>query len=44
MLAADHQRVADELLRVLRLGGTFGLATWTRASVVGGIFRLNLPE
>ena len=29
MFTADHQRAADELLRVCRSGGVVGLANWT---------------
>lgn len=41
MFAVDQRRAADELLRVLRPGGTLGLSCWTPASAIGDIFRLN---
>jgi SAM-dependent methyltransferase len=37
MFAADHERAADELVRVVRGGGRIVLASWTRAGFVGGI-------
>lgn len=36
--APRHQVVADELLRVLRPGGTLGLVNWTPAGLVGQMF------
>ena len=39
MFAPDQERVAAELARVCRPGGTIALANWTPASFVGGIFR-----
>jgi ubiquinone/menaquinone biosynthesis C-methylase UbiE len=43
MFAPDHQRVADELLRVCRPGGTIGMANWTPDGWVGAFFRTLLP-
>lgn len=40
MFAPDHQRAADELLRVCRPGGRIGLASWTPDGVLGETFRL----
>lgn len=40
MFAPDHQRTADELVRVTKVGGAIGLANWTPDSLVGDIFRL----
>ncbi|HEY2592941.1 MAG TPA: class I SAM-dependent methyltransferase [Chloroflexota bacterium] len=41
MFAADHQRAADELVRVCRPGGAIAMANWTPGSAVGDIFRLT---
>ncbi|KQV67550.1 hypothetical protein ASC64_09905 [Nocardioides sp. Root122] len=38
MFAPHHQAAADELLRVLRPGGRFGLASWTPEGFVGRLF------
>ena len=38
MFAPDHRRAAAELFRVCRPGGRIGLANWTPASLVGGMF------
>ncbi|GAA1194780.1 class I SAM-dependent methyltransferase [Prauserella alba] len=35
MFAADHQRAADELVRVCRPGGRIGLVSWTPTGFVG---------
>jgi ubiquinone/menaquinone biosynthesis C-methylase UbiE len=35
MFTADHQRAADELVRVCRPGGTVALASWTPTGFVG---------
>ncbi len=35
MFVADHQRAADELVRVCRPGGRIGLASWTPTGFVG---------
>ncbi|MCE9657837.1 MAG: class I SAM-dependent methyltransferase [Burkholderiales bacterium] len=40
MFAPDHQRSADEMLRVLRAGGRLGLANWTPDGFVGQLFKL----
>jgi SAM-dependent methyltransferase len=37
MFSADHQRAADEILRVTRPGGRIALASWTPAGFVGGM-------
>jgi SAM-dependent methyltransferase len=38
MFTADHQRAADELVRVTRAGGRIGLASWTPDSFIGQLF------
>jgi SAM-dependent methyltransferase len=43
MFAPNHQQVADELVRVCRLGGTIGLLSWTPEGFVGGMFRTMGP-
>ena len=40
MFTADHQRAADELLRVCRSGGVVGLANWTPAGFIGQMLKL----
>jgi SAM-dependent methyltransferase len=40
MFAPDHQRTADEVLRVTRPGATVGLASWTPDGFIGQMFRL----
>jgi ubiquinone/menaquinone biosynthesis C-methylase UbiE len=40
MFAPDHERVAAELLRVCRPGGTIALANWTPAGFIGQLLRL----
>src|SRR5215471_13490821 len=40
MFTADHQRAADELLRVCRRGGVVGLANWTPAGFVGQMLKV----
>jgi SAM-dependent methyltransferase len=40
MFAPDHTKSASELLRVCRPGGRIGLASWTPAGFVGGMFRV----
>jgi len=40
MFAPDHQRTADEMLRVLRAGGRLGLANWTPEGFVGQLFKV----
>lgn len=39
MFAPDHQRTADELLRVCRPGGRIAMANWTPGGLVGTVFR-----
>jgi ubiquinone/menaquinone biosynthesis C-methylase UbiE len=39
MFAPDHQRAADELVRVTKVGGTIALASWTPTGMVGHMFR-----
>jgi ubiquinone/menaquinone biosynthesis C-methylase UbiE len=43
MFAPRHQIVADELVRVVRPGGTIALANWTPAGVVGQFFATMAP-
>lgn len=40
MFAPDHQRVADQMLRVCRPGGTIAMANWTPDGSIGEFFRL----
>lgn len=40
MFCADHQRAADELLRVCRPGGTIAMANWTPDGFIGRMFRV----
>jgi SAM-dependent methyltransferase len=39
MFTSDHQRAADELVRVARRGGTIGLASWTPSGFIGELLR-----
>jgi ubiquinone/menaquinone biosynthesis C-methylase UbiE len=39
MFAPDHKRVADELLRVCRPGGTVGMANFTPEGLAAGFFQ-----
>jgi len=39
MFAPDHDKAADELLRVTVPGGTIALASWTPAGFIGDLFR-----
>jgi ubiquinone/menaquinone biosynthesis C-methylase UbiE len=39
MFAPNQDRTATELLRVVRPGGTIGIANWTPASFIGDVFR-----
>lgn len=39
MFTADHQRTADELVRVTKPGGRIGLANWTAAGFVGRLLQ-----
>ena len=43
MFVPDHQRAADELLRVCRRGGTIGLLSWTPEGFIGELFRTLGP-
>lgn len=40
MFAPDHQKVADEIARVVRPGGTVALASWTPDGFIGQMFKL----
>jgi ubiquinone/menaquinone biosynthesis C-methylase UbiE len=40
MFAPDHQRTADELLRVCRPGGRIGMGNWTPDGYVGEMFKI----
>ena len=40
MFTPNHNRAADELLRVVRPGGRIGLAAWTPDGFIGELFRL----
>ncbi|MEP7023148.1 MAG: class I SAM-dependent methyltransferase [Actinomycetota bacterium] len=40
MFAPDHQRAANEIVRVTRPGGTIGLASWTPEGFIGEMFRV----
>ena len=40
MFAPDHDRTAEELLRVVRPGGRIGLAAWTPEGFIGELFRV----
>jgi len=41
MFAADHDRAAEELTRVVRPGGRIAVASWTRPGFVGGILGMD---
>ena len=41
MFAPDHRRTAAEILRVVRPGGTVGLASWTPDGFIGEMFRVT---
>jgi SAM-dependent methyltransferase len=43
MFAPFHERVADELVRVCRPGGTIGLLSWTPEGMIGSLFRTMGP-
>ncbi len=43
MFAPDHRRVADELVRVCRPGGTIGLASFTPESLLPSFFEVFAP-
>jgi SAM-dependent methyltransferase len=40
MFAPDHERSAQEMLRVTRPGGRIGLANWTPDSFIGRLFKV----
>jgi len=40
MFAPDHRRTAAEIARVVRPGGTVGLASWTPDGFIGQMFRV----
>lgn len=39
MFAPDHQKAADELMRVTRSGGTIAMANWTPEGMIGQFFK-----
>ncbi|GAA1588065.1 class I SAM-dependent methyltransferase [Kribbella sancticallisti] len=39
MFAPDHQKAADELVRVTKPGGKIALASWTPTGMIGDMFR-----
>ena len=43
MFAPHHQESADELVRVLRPGGTLGLLSWTPQGFIGQLFATMKP-
>ncbi|RNL77712.1 class I SAM-dependent methyltransferase [Nocardioides marmorisolisilvae] len=43
MFAPHHQESADELVRVLRPGGTLGLLSWTPSGFIGQMFAAMKP-
>ncbi|MFF2833185.1 class I SAM-dependent methyltransferase [Cellulosimicrobium cellulans] len=43
MFAPQHQAAADELVRVLRPGGTLALASWTPGGFIGQLFATMKP-
>ena len=43
MFAPHHQASADELVRVLRPGGTLGLLSWTPQGFIGQLFATMKP-
>lgn len=43
MFAPFHQDAADELVRVLRPGGTLGVASWTPGGFIGQMFATMKP-
>ena len=43
MFAPFHERVADELVRVCRPGGTIALLCWTPEGMIGALFRAMGP-
>ena len=43
MFAPNHQRAADEMVRVCRPGGKIGLLSWTPEGMLGALFRMMKP-
>jgi ubiquinone/menaquinone biosynthesis C-methylase UbiE len=43
MFAPHHQATADELLRVVRPGGTIGMINWTPEGFIGNLFATMKP-
>jgi len=43
MFAPHHEDAADELVRVLRPGGTLGLLSWTPGGMLGALFATMKP-
>jgi SAM-dependent methyltransferase len=43
MFAPRHEKVADELARVCRKGGTIGMLNWTPEGMIGDLFRTMRP-
>jgi SAM-dependent methyltransferase len=43
MFAPFHQKVADEMVRVCRPGGTIGMINWTPEGMIGALFRAMGP-
>ena len=43
MFAPHHEKVADELVRVCRSGGTIGMLNWTPEGMVGDLFATMRP-
>jgi ubiquinone/menaquinone biosynthesis C-methylase UbiE len=43
MFAPNHQRAADEILRVCRAGGTIGMINWTPEGFIGNLFATMKP-
>ncbi len=43
MFAPHHQAAADELVRVVRTGGTLGLINWTPEGFIGNLFATMKP-
>ena len=43
MFAPQHQRAADELVRVCKPGGTIALLSWTPEGMLGALFRTMGP-
>ncbi len=43
MFAPQHEKVASELVRVCRSGGTIGMLNWTPEGMIGDLFRTMGP-